>query len=93
MTPQREKQLRDLIHRRAKSPAIFELGPDEDLVDRLRLDSLTSLEVLASIEKAFDLQFPDDQLHELRTLQRIGAEIDSWEAEFGQTGAARCESD
>jgi len=47
------------------------LGPDDDIVAALVLDSLESLRVLALAEKRFAVQFDDDEVHEIRTLRRL----------------------
>ena len=70
-----------------------ELSPEENLVERLRLDSLTALELLAAVEKEFGIILPDEELHGLRTLQRIEDAIDACTEEFGREGEATCASD
>jgi len=47
------------------------LGPDDDLVETLGVDSLQGLQILASVEKRFGLRLPDDELITLRTIRRI----------------------
>jgi acyl carrier protein len=47
------------------------LSPDDDLVERLGLDSLEGLRLLAAIEKRLAVRFADDRLAELRTLRAI----------------------
>lgn len=53
-----------------------ELGPDEDLVLALGLDSLEGLRVLALVEKRFSVRFDDGRLHELRTLAALANAVD-----------------
>lgn len=93
MNRDEERKLREIIRRRTGSPAIYEISSDEDLVDRLRIDSLTALEVLAAVEKEFGIMLPDESLHKMRTLQRIQAEIDAYTEEFGREGRTTCASD
>lgn len=93
MRPENERALRDLVLKRTGSAATETLSLDDDLVERLHIDSLTALEVLAAVEKEFGIRLRDDALHEMRTLRRIEAEIDDYEREFGREGEATCASD
>ena len=52
------------------------LGPDDDLVLALGLDSMEGLRVMALIEKRFGMRFDDAELHELRTLRRIAEAVE-----------------
>jgi len=47
------------------------IGPDEDLVERLGIDSLQGLQMLAAVEKRFALRLPDEDLVRLDTIGRI----------------------
>ena len=47
------------------------LGDDDDLVEKLGLDSLQGLQMLAAVEKRFDVRFPDERLVDLRTIRRL----------------------
>ena len=47
------------------------LGRDDDLVEHLGVDSLLGLQILAAVEKRFDIRLPDDELIHLRTIGRI----------------------
>jgi acyl carrier protein len=47
------------------------IGPDEDLVERLGIDSLQGLQMLAAVEKRFALRLPDEDLLRLHTIGRI----------------------
>jgi acyl carrier protein len=51
------------------------IGPDVDLREALDLDSLAGLRMLASVERHFDVRFPDEQLSDLRTIRLILAAI------------------
>jgi len=51
------------------------LTRDDDLVEKLGLDSLQGLEVLAVLEKRFGVRFPDDRLADLRTIRALVAAI------------------
>lgn len=52
------------------------LGPDDDLVEKLTLDSLESLRVLAHVEKRFGVRFDDSRLGELRTLRKLAEAVE-----------------
>ena len=47
------------------------IGRDEDLVGVLGVDSLQALQVLASVEKRFEVRLPDEELIQMRTIGRI----------------------
>jgi len=47
------------------------IGPDDDLVEVLGVDSLQGLQVLAGVEKRFGIRLPDEELIHLRTIGRI----------------------
>jgi len=47
------------------------IGRDEDLVERLGIDSLQGLQMLAAVEKRFALRLPDEDLVRLHTIGRI----------------------
>ncbi len=50
---------------------ISELELNHDLADFLGMDSLEILELLLAVENNFDVQFPDDALSKLKTLQDL----------------------
>jgi acyl carrier protein len=47
------------------------IGPNDDLVEQLGLDSLGALHILAALEKKLGVRFPDERLSELRTLRSL----------------------
>jgi acyl carrier protein len=59
------------------------LGPDEDLVLALGLDSLEGLRVLALVEKRFGVRFDDARLASLRSLRTISHEVEALRAGRG----------
>ena len=65
-----ETTVRDVIGRVARLD-VSSLGRDDDLVEHLGVDSLQGLQILAGIEKRFDVRLPDDELITLRTIGRI----------------------
>ena len=93
MNREEQYKLREIIRRRTSSAAIHEIAAQDDIVEQLRIDSLTALEILAAVEKGFGILFPDESLHEMRSLQRIQNEIDKYSEEFGREGEVRCASD
>jgi len=56
------------------------LGADDDLVEALGVDSLQGLQILARVEKHFDVRLPDDELIGLRTVGRIAALVERLQA-------------
>ena len=70
-----ETRLRALIADIAtRDPA--SLGRDDDLVEAYGLDSLQGLQLLATVEKRFDIRLPDDELVEMRSIRRIAVAIE-----------------
>ena len=47
------------------------LAADDDLVETLGIDSMQGLQILAGVEKRFDVRLPDRELIEMRTVGRI----------------------
>lgn len=47
------------------------IGRDDDLVEVLGVDSLQGLQVLAGVEKRFDIRLRDEELIRMRTIGRI----------------------
>lgn len=68
--PNLEQQLRTLLSEASRKD-MSGAGLDDDLVAVLGLDSLTSLRLLATVEKRLGVSFPDERLSELRTLRRL----------------------
>ena len=52
------------------------LGRDDDLVEALGVDSLEGLQILARVEKRFDVRLPDDELIQMRTIGRIADTVE-----------------
>ena len=65
-----EARVRELIGRVAKQD-VSQLRSDDDLVERLGVDSLQGLQILAGVEKQFDVRLPDEELIKMRTIGRI----------------------
>lgn len=54
------------------------LGPDDDLVAALALDSLLALKAMAMVEKRFAVRIPDARLSSMRTMRTLQAAIDEY---------------
>ena len=52
------------------------LGRDDDLVEAIGMDSLEGLQILAMVEKRFDVRLPDEELVQMRTIGRIADSIE-----------------
>jgi acyl carrier protein len=61
------------------------VGPDDDLVEVLGIDSLGALRLLALVELRYGVRFPDQRLKEFRSL---GAIRDFIAAGRGREGVA-----
>jgi len=59
------------------------LGRDDDLVEVLGVDSLQGLQILARVEKRFDVRLPDKELIGMRTIGRISALVERLQAGGG----------
>ena len=55
---------------------VWQLAPDDDMVQALSVDSLQGLQILAAVEKRFDVRLPDQELITLRTLRRIADAVE-----------------
>lgn len=73
-SPHIEAEVRALISEIARQDASL-IRSDEDLVERLGVDSLQGLQILAGVEKHFDVRLPDDDLVHLRTVGRIADRV------------------
>jgi len=70
-----ETRVRDLIARISKQDT-SSVATDDDLVERLGVDSLQGLQILAGVEKRFDVRLADDELITLRTIGRISQAVE-----------------
>ena len=48
-----------------------EVTPDANILDDLGADSLDVVELVMSLEEAFDIEVPDDDVEEMRTVSDI----------------------
>jgi acyl carrier protein len=65
-----ETAVREIIGRVSRVD-VSSLGRDDDLVEQLGVDSLEGLQILAGVEKRFDVRLPDEELITMRTIGRI----------------------
>jgi acyl carrier protein len=70
MSRPNEADLQALLTKIARRDASG-LAPDDDIVRELGIDSLSSLRVLAAIEKKYAVRFPDERLGEFRTIRTL----------------------
>lgn len=47
------------------------LAPDDDLFEKLGIDSLQAMDLLTDIEAAFDVEIPDHEVQGMNTLQAL----------------------
>jgi acyl carrier protein len=52
------------------------IADDDDLVEALGVDSLQGLQILAGVEKRFEIRIPDGELIQLRSIRRIVATVE-----------------
>jgi acyl carrier protein len=65
-------QIVSLITKASRSSIL----PQTDLRKDLNVDSLQGLQIVAAIEKRFDIQIPDDELDNYATISEIVSTID-----------------
>ncbi len=65
-----ERELHRLLSR-VSIKNVDDVRPEDDLVEKLGIDSLTALQLLAAVEKRFNVTFPDERLDEFRSLRDI----------------------
>lgn len=65
-----EATVREVIGRVSRVD-VSSLGRDDDLVEHLGVDSLQGLQILAGVEKRFEVTLPDEELITFRTIGRI----------------------
>ena len=65
-----EQEVVEIVSRITKVPAI-KLLPDTDLKANLNVDSLQGLQIVAALEKHFDITVPDDELDSYTSIRSI----------------------
>lgn len=51
------------------------LDPDDDLFERLGIDSLQALDLLSRLEEVFDVEIPDWEVQDARTFRELARAI------------------
>lgn len=69
-----EQKLRQVLGEHLKKDLTAVPG-DEDLIDYLGLDSISGLNLLALVEKRFQVRFDDEILWSLRSIEKLCHEI------------------
>jgi acyl carrier protein len=52
------------------------IGPDDDIFDKLGIDSFQAVELMSELELEFDVEIPDYELQGLKTFAALAAAID-----------------
>lgn len=60
-----------LLVRERFGPKAADLQAGDDLYDALGIDSLQAMELLTALEQAFDVEIPDYELQDVRTVASI----------------------
>ena len=50
---------------------VSEVAPDANILDDLGADSLDVVEMVMSLEEAFDIEVPDEDVEEMRTMADV----------------------
>ena len=53
-----------------------QLQPDDDLFDRLGIDSFQAVELISDLEEKFDVELPDYELQGVKTFAALAQKID-----------------
>lgn len=52
------------------------LNPDDDLFERLGIDSFQAVELISDLEEEFDVELPDYELQGVKTFAALAQKID-----------------
>ncbi len=52
------------------------LNPDDDLFERLGIDSFQAVELISDLEEEFDVELPDYELQGIKTFAALAQKID-----------------
>ncbi|HEX5037335.1 MAG TPA: acyl carrier protein [bacterium] len=66
----RQQKVLDLVSRTFKTDAAA-FGLDEDMFERLGLDSLRALDFLSVLEVEFGITIPDNRLKDIKTFRNL----------------------
>jgi acyl carrier protein len=53
-----------------------QLNPDDDLFERLGIDSFQAVELISDLEEEFDVELPDYELQGVKTFTALAQKID-----------------
>jgi acyl carrier protein len=73
-----ETRVREIIAEISRQD-LTPIGRDDDLVEVLGVDSLQGLQILAAVEKRFNLRLPDEDLVKMRTIGTIAEAVSRWQ--------------
>jgi acyl carrier protein len=71
-----QQEVTEIVSRVTKIPA-ERIGLDTHLKQELNVDSLQGLQILAVIEKRFDVSVPDDELDSYASIREIVSTVES----------------
>lgn len=54
-----------------------QLRPEDDLFERLGIDSFQAVELISDLEDRFDIELPDYELQGVKTFARLAEKIDA----------------
>ena len=54
-----------------------QLRPEDDLFERLGIDSFQAVELISDLEDKFDVELPDYELQGIKTFAALAAKIDA----------------
>jgi acyl carrier protein len=70
MSDSLEQQVRTIVAEQL-GVDLSELRPDANILDDLGADSLDVVEMVMSLEEAFDIEVPDEDVEEMRTVSDV----------------------
>lgn len=53
------------------------LRPEDDMIERLGIDSFQAVELISDVEDEFDVELPDYELQGIRTFAALAEKIDA----------------
>ncbi len=70
MSDSLEQQVRNIVAEQL-GVDLAEVRPDASILDDLGADSLDVVEMVMSLEEAFDIEVPDEDVEEMRTVSDV----------------------
>ncbi len=71
-----QQEITEIVSRITKIP-VERIGPDTHLKQELNVDSLQGLQILAVIEKRYDVAVPDEELDSYTSIREIVRTVES----------------